>query len=329
MTKKFSAILILIALAACSGGGGSSTSPLPVTPTTAPQMLWVANDSANSVAEFSLTAAGAQAPVAVLSGAATGLDEPMGVAFDASGKLWVVNQGFVGPPAIRVFAAGATGNAAPVQVISGAATTLVQPSGIAIDPSGNIWVADLSARTVDVFAPTANGNVAPIRTVTYPNFYQPVSVAADASGNIYLADSKPTDGGFMGLVYVFPDTASGPLVSPRAIAGLATTLNQATGVTVDGAGEIIVSDLPSNAVDVFASTASGNVAPIRRIVGAATSLSRPTSAIAAESNGTIHVANQGSTPPLFTFAPGANGNVAPSSTLTSSSFSFPYYMTIH
>jgi len=66
---------------------------------------------------------------------------------------------------VLVFASGASGNATPVAVISGANTGLMDPSGVAVDTSGNIWVSDAAANAIYRFASTANGNVAP--TATY------------------------------------------------------------------------------------------------------------------------------------------------------------------
>ena len=81
--------------------------------------------------------------------------------------LYVAN---ISDSSVTVYAAGATGNAAPIQTISGNATTLVDPTGVAVDAAGNIYVADAYGGgtghgAVDVFAAGANGNVAPTTTV--------------------------------------------------------------------------------------------------------------------------------------------------------------------
>jgi hypothetical protein len=55
----------------------------------------------------------------------------------------------------------------PIREISGSKTTLHNPSGIAVDASGKIYVsdADRSRGRVLVYAAGANGNVAPSQVI--------------------------------------------------------------------------------------------------------------------------------------------------------------------
>jgi hypothetical protein len=69
---------------------------------------------------------------------------------------------------VVIFAPGATGNATPVARLSGPLTGLREPSGIAVDSTGSIWVSDAVAEAIFRFAPAANGNVAPIQTISGP-----------------------------------------------------------------------------------------------------------------------------------------------------------------
>lgn len=57
------------------------------------------------------------------------------------------------------------GAIAPAATIAGAATTLSTPSGVALDATGNIYVAN-AAGSIAVFAAGANGNVAPVQSIT-------------------------------------------------------------------------------------------------------------------------------------------------------------------
>ena len=126
--------LWLTVLAGCTGGSGVTLpppgpTPTPTpTPTPAPKPLYVANRFANSITAYAAGANGNVAPSAGISGAATGLNFPEGVALDAAGKIYVAN---FNPTSITVYAAGATGNVAPSATISGAATGLNGPFGVA------------------------------------------------------------------------------------------------------------------------------------------------------------------------------------------------------
>jgi sugar lactone lactonase YvrE len=91
---------------------------------------------------FKFTPAGAGS-VFVGPPAFTGVQLPVGLAFDRSGNLWVTTEGNEGGPggdAILVFA--------PDGTESTFATNLADPRGIAFDPSGDLFVAELKAAAV-------------------------------------------------------------------------------------------------------------------------------------------------------------------------------------
>ena len=82
-----------------------------------------------------------EAPVVDIAGSNTLLDFPVGIAVDARGDVCVANAvgGPIGPGdtyapgVITVYSAGSNGNVAPTATISGAATGLANPLGIALD----------------------------------------------------------------------------------------------------------------------------------------------------------------------------------------------------
>ena len=91
---------------------------------------YVANNTGNSVTKYALGADGNMAPIGTISGAATGLSGPVGVALGAGGTLYVSNNDFgASNPSVTVYAAGANGNVAPIRKITGAATGLNGGSG--------------------------------------------------------------------------------------------------------------------------------------------------------------------------------------------------------
>jgi DNA-binding beta-propeller fold protein YncE len=62
------------------------------------------------------------------------------------------------------YAAGATDNAVPAATIAGLATYLSDPSGIALDPRGDIYVAN--DKSITVYAAGSKGNVPPMATIS-------------------------------------------------------------------------------------------------------------------------------------------------------------------
>ena len=106
-----------------------------------------------------------------ISGAGTQLAAPSGVLVDSGGRLVVTNSGATATITIYSNAATANGNVAPVAIISGANTTLSGPNQIVVDAApggGELYVADPTAGSVDIFAnlAAANGNIAPTRRLT-------------------------------------------------------------------------------------------------------------------------------------------------------------------
>ena len=116
---------------------------------------FVANTGADSVTEYAMGASGNETPVATITGSATGLDGPEGVAVDSAGHLFVAN---INVDSVTEYAKGATGNTAPVATISGSATGLSRPVGVAVDSAGHLFVTNFGAESVTEYAQGATGN---------------------------------------------------------------------------------------------------------------------------------------------------------------------------
>ena len=117
-----------------------------------------------SIRVFARTAAGNTAPIRVVTGSNTGLEQVYGIALDAVHDEIVVSA----LSAVRVFARTASGNVAPLRSIAGPSTQFVNPTGVAVDlERDEIAVADQNGRLY-AFARTANGDVAPLRVVQGP-----------------------------------------------------------------------------------------------------------------------------------------------------------------
>lgn len=94
--------------------------------------IYVANSS-GSIVIFKAGTTGNTAPIATISGSATFLDSPYELYLDVTPKLYVANNGASGAGAnsALVFLPTQSGNAFPVQDITGPSTGLAQPIGIA------------------------------------------------------------------------------------------------------------------------------------------------------------------------------------------------------
>ncbi len=109
-----------------------------------------------------LLTSGTAAPLRSISGAATGLTDPLAVAVDPVHDEIVVVNNF----SVRTFARTATGNVAPLRFLSGALTGLSALRGVDVEPfSGEIAVLRTNPdEAMLFFSSTASGNVAPLRS---------------------------------------------------------------------------------------------------------------------------------------------------------------------
>ncbi|HET9095452.1 MAG TPA: hypothetical protein VFN37_02225 [Candidatus Baltobacteraceae bacterium] len=119
-----------------------------------------ANGSATSTA----------APERYIGGAMTNLASIKQLALDSKGNLYVANRGNGSNSSITVYAAGASGDVVPVRQIQGSNTGLSPTSGgyiqgVGLDAFDNIYA--LVGGQILVFAAGSDGNVAPIRTMSY------------------------------------------------------------------------------------------------------------------------------------------------------------------
>jgi hypothetical protein len=221
------------------------------------------------VLSFAADANGDVAPLARIKGPKTGILRPYGVAVDAMRNVYVVNfaDGESGRESITVYAAGAHGDATPIQSISGSNTQIYIPDGIAVDDAENIYVVNnvgpSSKGSVTVYAAGASGNVAPMQEIagSNPGIVNTSSIAVDAERNIYVTSID----GIGGIVWVFAAGSNGNVAPIQTITGAKTQLNSPSGVTVDPQGFIYVVNANStfqgpSSVTVYAPGANGNVA---------------------------------------------------------------------
>ena len=169
------------------------------------------------------------------SGYAAALPFVSAVAIDAAHNAWFAVQGGVA----RVTPAGVVAN---YSCCSG-------PAGIAVDPSGNIWVADYTASAVVELAST--GAVAK-RTVIGGGNSGPQAIAVDGAGGVWVAN-------YYGDSLLQLSEANAAVVSPVAGYGLDAPLSEPYGMAIDASGDVWLSNSGSNTLTEFV----GLAAPVK------------------------------------------------------------------
>jgi sugar lactone lactonase YvrE len=190
------------------------------------------------------------------TGAAAAFAYPGGVALDSAGNAYVADTSNhtirkITPAGVVTTLAGLAGTPGTSDG-SGAAARFNSPGGVAVDASGNVYVADTSNHTirritsaglVTTFAGSGGTSGSADGPGNGARFLYPNAVAVDGSGNVYVADTNnhtirritPTR-----VVSTLAGTA-GSSGSTDAT-GAAARFNYPMGIAVGGAGVLVVAD---------------------------------------------------------------------------------------
>jgi len=137
--------------------------------------LWMSDirrDKLASFGEAQLATSGFLVPQVVISALAASMANPAGIAFDASGNLWVANVSNQTVVAFSPAQLAATGSPVPHVVLSANAGSLSSPVGVAFDAAGALWVVS-DVGKLEKFpgaALAATGAPAPSVRLTLPNY---------------------------------------------------------------------------------------------------------------------------------------------------------------
>jgi hypothetical protein len=234
------------------------------------------------------------------------LYQPSGVAQDARGNVFIADSGdnvireitpdgrihrFAGTGMAGGAGAAVTPTSTPVTV------NLWHPNDVAVDASGNVFIADTSGnRVLEV---TTTGGIEVVAGTGRPGYSgdgaaaatarlsQPGGIAVDAQDNVYIADSsnnvvRRVDASSGVITTVAGDYAAGQahnscLGGYAGDGGPATSalLNDPQGVALDGAGDLFIADTFNHAirqvtpegtistlVNVGAVAGAGNASPV-------------------------------------------------------------------
>jgi sugar lactone lactonase YvrE len=237
--------------------------------------------------------------------------EPFGIVADKSGNLWVTNGDAVlmVTPAgvVTTFVGGGPSSTGGSSADGfGSAAQFDNPNGIAIDASGNLYVADSGNYTIRKITP--NGGVSTLAglagqfgntdgTGSAARFGTPTGVAVDASGNVFVTDSSSKDIRKITPAGVVTTLAGTPGVIGSADGtGPAAQFDALNGIAIDANGNLFVTDA-NNTIRMITSagvvtTLAGmpDVAGSANGTGAAALFSGP-AGIAVDSSGNLFVAD--------------------------------------
>jgi len=249
--------------------------------------LWIADSDINRVLMFKPPFATGMAASAVIGQplftdwapgtSQTTLYDPLGLGFDASGNLWVADQGngrvlMFKPPFTNGKAASLV-IGQPDYVTGGGFTSQTRlngPVGVGFDASGNLWVADLFSNRVVLFKPPFSNGMAASLVIGQEDFTHygstynqtrlnaPRALGFDASGNLWVSDFRNnrvlrfappfSTGMAASLVIGQPDFVHSVSVASQ------TGLYQPAGLVFDAVGNIWVTDSYNSRVLMFASS---------------------------------------------------------------------------
>ncbi len=239
------------------------------------------------------------------NGTVAQFSDPNGVAVDASGNVYVGDKNNhrvrkVTPASVvSTFAGNST---AGYTDGTGTSAQFYSPVGIAVDTTGNVFVADFDNHRIRKITPL--GVVSTIAgsgtagfadgTGTAAQFNYPAGVAVDASGNIFVADAgnnkirKITPAGVV-------STVAGSTAGFTNGTGTAAQFNYPTGVAVDAYGNILVADEANNRIRLISpnavvSTLAGSTIGFTNGIGTAAQFQYPYG-VAIDASANVYVAD--------------------------------------
>ncbi|MGZ5568571.1 MAG: immunoglobulin domain-containing protein, partial [Limisphaerales bacterium] len=190
------------------------------------------------------------------SGSNARFNQPEGIAIDAAGTtLYVADTGnhtirsvtTAGSVTTYAGTAGTPGSAN----LTGTSATFNTPQGVAVDSSGNVYVADTgnqlirlisAGAVVSTFAGVSGSNGSNDGATGSATFWDPLGIAVDSGNNVYVADSFNNT-----IRKIASSTVSTPVGSAGNVGsadGSASTARfwQPQGLAVDISGNVYVSD---------------------------------------------------------------------------------------
>jgi sugar lactone lactonase YvrE len=294
--------------------------------------LWAANfGTTHTAIQFTATQLGSSSSAAAATAVTTGV-ETLGAAFDANGNLWLTNFGSTSIVEYSASQLASTGTPTPAVTLAASAGSLSEPSGLAFDANGNLWVANLTGNTVVEFTASqlaASGSPTPAVTISAASgsLADPVGIAFDASGDLWVANTNGNT-----IVEYTPSqlSASGAPAPAVTLSATASSIVGPLTIAFDASGKLWVAngDNAQNTVVAFSTSqlaASGSPAPVVTLSANAGSLANP-AGLAFDASGDLWVSNAtGASIVEFSASQiASSGSPVPTTSITSASVSEPF-----
>ena len=256
------------------------------------------------------------------TGTVARFNHPMGIASDSSGTLYVADTS--NHTIRKVVPVGAVGTASTLAGLAGmsgfaegtgTAARFNSPASVAVDGSGNLYVADLNNSALRKIVPA--GSVGTVSTLagmagmpgsaegtgSAARFNLPQGAAVDGSGNIYVADTfnqtirKVIPSGSLGTTSTLAGLAAG--IGSTDGTGTVARFNNPFGAAVDGAGNTYVADKNNHTIRKI--TSAGVVSTLAGSAGipgavdgpGGTARFRSPGGVALDGSGNVYVADTG------------------------------------
>ncbi len=240
------------------------------------------------------------------------LSDPVAMAVDLSGNLWVASQKNNSIVSLDSCFTGSNPNYNSCSV-TGYQKNLDIPSGVAADPSGNIWVANqgnntllvLSVTTCTYSCPSSDYSPSYDGTSYSPTLYclsgssctpmgsgcvlsSPSAIASDSNGNIWVINSSPAS---------LTEIVSGNASTCRTFTASELSLDNPVALATDTSGDLAIVNQGTKGSDsgsvvyLPSGCTPGSCSPVV-LSGASLGVSQPVSATFAQ-NGDLWVAEAG------------------------------------
>lgn len=197
------------------------------------------------------------------TGSGARFSNPNGTAADAQGNIYVADTynhtiRKVTPAGVVSTVAGMAGTPGS-QNGSPGNSQFDSPRGVAVDPSGVLYVADTGNHTIRRVVPGVSVSLvagsAGVPGSDDGHFNSPLGIAVDGSGNLYVADTFNH-----AIRKILPDGAVSTLAGLPGVpgyvdaTGTSARFNYPRGIVVDGSGYLRVADASNNVIRDIAPT---------------------------------------------------------------------------